>query len=474
MAFEMFRAMMKEEWRLHAVMFGGRLFASFPPLIAAFAFITSLTLPVFTLVMPLREMALLGHMGAALLGVSAGGFGLFGKEVMNRRFGQASLLAYSSRALPVSERRIFFSFFIKDVLYYFALWIIPAIAGFALALPFVALFGLDISLAFLPLLAASIALSFLAGLSIIFLLSTIYAHSPRLLVAILVPLALVAAALWAVPGMAPFRQTAFAPFSFFLAPSMATLAASLVFVIVPALIAFAFLKVDYPERRRQFSNALLPLSRRLRFMASPHLASKDLLDLKRSEGGLGKLIFSLSFPAAFLWLMLSLLVRFMALDFMLLFSAMMGLLTTSVYGWLTEYDVFSSYAFLPIRPSAVIGSKVQTFLLISLGPFAATALAALATEPASFLPSVLAFVGVSSIALAATVYLTGMQTNILLYNPKILVQYLASIGSVLALVMLAASLNPLWLTASILLVPLSMFVLRKAYVRWDGMEQPTF
>ena len=71
-----------------------------------------------------------------MLGLMVGGFGMLGNEVMNRRFGQASLLAYSARSLPLSERYIFANFVVKDTVYYFFLWVFPFGFGYVLASPF--------------------------------------------------------------------------------------------------------------------------------------------------------------------------------------------------------------------------------------------------------------------------------------------------------------------------------------------------
>ncbi|MDK2863358.1 MAG: hypothetical protein PWQ46_1068, partial [Methanomicrobiaceae archaeon] len=88
---ELFVAMMKEEWRIHSTIFGNLGFALFPAVIAVFAFLGSLTLPIFADVLPYDVVALLAHIIFLLMGVMVGSFGLMGREVMNRRFGQASL-----------------------------------------------------------------------------------------------------------------------------------------------------------------------------------------------------------------------------------------------------------------------------------------------------------------------------------------------------------------------------------------------
>ncbi|WP_054848356.1 hypothetical protein [Methanoculleus chikugoensis] len=189
---DLFYAMMKEEWRMHSTIFGSLGFALFPAVIAVFAFLGSLTLPIFADVFPYDVVALLIHALFLLMGVMVGSFGLMGREFMNRRFGQASLIAYASRSLPVSERRIFAAFLIKDTVYYILLYVLPFAAGFTAATPFT---GLDPALGLLAFV--SLALAFLLGLSAVCFLSTLYARSVALLAG--------TAAVLAVAALAAFR-----------------------------------------------------------------------------------------------------------------------------------------------------------------------------------------------------------------------------------------------------------------------------
>ena len=128
--------MVKEEWRVHSTMFGSLSFALFPVLIFGIAFMGSFLLPLMRSTLPTGNLTLIVHANYLMLGIMVGGFGLLGNEVMNRRFGQASLLAYSARSLPLSERFIFTNFVVKDTVYYFFLWVFPFGFGYVLASPF--------------------------------------------------------------------------------------------------------------------------------------------------------------------------------------------------------------------------------------------------------------------------------------------------------------------------------------------------
>jgi hypothetical protein len=177
--FDIFKNMVKEEWRMHSSLFGHSGFALFPVFIFLFTFFVSLVLPVFREIVTDAQIALGIHYFFLLVGAMIGAFGLMGREFMNRRFGQASLIAYSSRVLPVSERFIFANFLGKDIIYYFILYILPFVAGFGLAAEIVpaGMFSLPSTLLVLVL---TLSLSFAIGISTIFFLSTVYAHSGKI------------------------------------------------------------------------------------------------------------------------------------------------------------------------------------------------------------------------------------------------------------------------------------------------------
>lgn len=456
---EILRGMIKEEWRVHSSLFGGFMFALFPVILMIMAFIGSLFIPVLKTIIPTGQMWIISQYTFMLFGLSVGSFGLFGREVMNRRFGHASLMAYSSRTLPLSERNIFLNFFVKDVIYYFFLWVFPFALGFAFALPLISV-NLFYSLS---LLLVS-ALSFLMGLSIVFFMSTIYAHSLKLLTVILVSLIV------ALSVSINYIKFSFELFPFFLSPSASQILFSLLVITIPSAFSFIFLKVDYPQKKRLFRNSLDRLSNLLKFNEYSVFVSKDLLDFNRSEGGIGKIIFSFLFPLAMIWLLILILLKFVpVLNMFVVFSIFLGIISSSFYNWFTEFDSFNSYAFLPIKVSTVIKSKINSYIIINLVSLAVLIFVALWTgQSVYFLPALLSFVSISSYALATIVYLTGLNPNVLLYNAKIFLQYLMMLSPLLLVFIFLSVLNPFYLIASPVLILLSYKIVKNGYERWDN------
>ncbi len=461
---DLFVAMVKEEWRIHATIFGGAGFALFPVVVAGFAFAGSLALPIISNTLPSAMIAMLALAFFLLAGVMVGSFGTMGREFMNRRFGQASLIAYASRSLPLSERRIFATFIAKDTIYYILLYVLPAAAGFTAATPFIALDPIWGLRAFV-----SLALAFLIGLSAVCLLSTLYARSIRLLAGTIVGLA--------GAGVAALKANAvFPPYAFLIDPAPEPLILSLILILAPAAASVLLVTVDYPDRTKRFQNRLDPLAERLRPLGSAHLIAKDALDLSRSEGGAGKVIFSFLLPLGLVWVCLRILIRFIpGIDPLVVFAVLLGVISATIYNWLTEFDSFTSYAFLPVEVSAVIDGKLKSYALANLLPAAILALAAATTGGmGSFLPALAAFLSVSAYTLAVTVYLTGLSPNVMLYHAGVFLRYVLAISPALLLLIFASLLDPAYAFGSLLLIPAAGLLIARARSRWQAWDMPGY
>ncbi|MCX6818247.1 MAG: hypothetical protein NTU57_05320 [Candidatus Aenigmarchaeota archaeon] len=466
--FELLKSMMKEEWRSHSTMFGSMMFALFPVMIAIFSFAGSLFLPLFTTILAADKIALLAHYTFVIFGLSVGAFGLSGREIINRRFGQASLIAYSSKSLPVSERKIFMNFCVKDVIYYFTFWILPFMAGLAFALPFMTV-SLDYLLVF-----STLSLSFFIGLSAMFLLSTLYAHSSRILFGLLAIIGVPLIFLGLYFGVD--LPSSLPSFSFFVSRSWEDLAFALFLIVVPSAVSLAFPKMDYPEKKRMYRNSLAGLSKKLDLLGNSHFISKDIIDMQRSEGGLGKILFAFIFPVAFIWVLLFVFLKFVPIaDFLLVFSILLGVLASSIYEWLTEFDIFTSYVFLPVKVSTLMKSKIKGYAIINIVPLSILFLTAIwLNQLQDLVIAMAAFLSVSSFTLSIKIYLTGLYPNILLYSAKIFVMFLFAASPVLLPMIILSIINPLYLLASPVLMLLSFYIIKKGFAKWDKTESVYF
>lgn len=464
--------MIKEEWRMHSSIFGSSGFALFPVFIFLFTFFVSLILPVFREIFTTAQIALAVHYFFLLVGGMVGAFGLMGREFMNRRFGQASLIAYSSRTLPVSQRVIFANFLVKDIIYYFIFYVLPFIAGFAFAAELVPSGDFRLPGTLLALLL-TLSLSFMIGLSLVFFLSTVYAHSGKLLTSaslvitffmLLISGNLGSELLYSLPSL-----------SFFLAPSKNQLLLSLLLITVPSVISLIFLKVDFPQAKKSFPNSFSNICRYLGAYRYAAFIAKDYLDLKRSEGGLGKIIFSFLLPLALVWMLLSALGNVIPVfNTFVLFSLILGVLSSSMYNWITEYDIFASYVFFPLKVSDMIQSKLNSYFILNLVPFSILMLLAIKTGSATLLPSLLLYISISVYLVSILIYLTGLSPSINLYNGKTFFIYALSIIPVLLITIILSMFSSYYVLLDLLLIPVAVFLLRQSYRKWDRAENSLF
>lgn len=467
--FKLFFYMMKEEWRIHSTIFGSLSFALFPVMIFGIAFMGSFLLPLFRAVIPGGDLSIIIHALFLLLGIMVGAFGLIGQEAMNRRFGQASLLAYSAKSLPISVQEIFCTFVVKDTVYYFFLWVLPFVGGFAIASPFI-----GIPLALPALLLLTLTLTFLTGLSVVFFLSTVYARSKPALGVILALILFAGAALYLYAGIniALF----FPPLMLFYSFSWITLALTCAMILILSAVAILLFTSEYADTTKRYSNALAPLTQRLSFFPYPPLAAKDLIDLNRSGSFIGQTIFSFLIPLGLLWFLLSVLIHLLPPGgVLLLFAILTGVIASTMYTWITAFDSFTSYTCLPVSVRALLTSKMCSFTVLQLIPVALIiAVSLLSNGVAYLIPALVLCLSISFFSLAVTIWLTGLSPSVLVYDAKVLVIYLFVLGIALIVLIALAFVNPNYALVSVLLFLPGWLFIRDSFMKWDILDQPIF
>jgi len=467
--FELFTNMVKEEWRVHSTMFGSLSFALFPVMIFGIAFMGSFLLPLMRTTLPGGNLTLIVHATYLMLGIMVGGFGLLGNEVMNRRFGQASLLACSARSLPLSEKFIFSNFVIKDTVYYFFLWVLPFGFGYILASPFI-----GVPLAHALLLLLTLTLSFLFGLCSVFFLSAVYARSHLVLWLVLLAVVVGLGGLAAMTGANPVLF--FPPL---LLNSAFTWANFLISCTVLALLFGVAIVLFYPESvgsEKMYRDSFAPLNRRFSFLPNPPLAAKDTLDLYRSGSLVGQTIFSFLLPLAVIWFFLSLLGPFFPPHGLLFVVAVTtGVIASTMYTWVTMFDTFGPYSCLPVAVSTLITSKLTTFAGLQVIPAVfIAAVALLSGEGGYLIPAVVLGISVSFYAVGVMAWLCGLSPNVLVYDVRVLFVYLILVGIVLTIFTAVSFRNPYFALFAVILAIPTWLLVRKAKVRWDAVDPEGF
>ncbi|MCB9362022.1 hypothetical protein H6504_01175 [Candidatus Woesearchaeota archaeon] len=450
---DLIKYLITEEWRTHTTLFGSFLFVLFPIIVILMVLAMAVFIPIINLMMAESTAMLILHLIIAFLGLQVGAFGIYGQEFMQRRFGHASLLSYSARILPLSDRKIFLAVVIKDILYYFCMLLMPIIIGLSL----ITILIPDVHI-YLRAFVPSCILAFLMGIAVVFFLSIVFAHSRILL--------LVAAAgigfLFAMIGDFP-------PFMFYMERSLT----NLLLATIPSFILIAmsiwFFKVDERHEQHRFKNQLKG--------RKDLLFTKDMIDLHRSRGGIGRIIFSLLLPMAFIWFFLKHFVEYLSIvNFLFLFSVFLGVYSSSIYNWICRYDTYGQYSYLPIRIFSVILTKVRISLALGTIPIIIFIAAAIneQSSPLVVLLSATSAAALYVYGLAITVLLTGLAPHILFFNGKVLVKYLILIIPPPVILIVLSVFAPQYLFLATILFVLSWYIVRWGAQHWENSEQQLF
>jgi hypothetical protein len=452
-----FVAMIREEWRLHATLFGGRRFAGMPLLIAA---LTAAGGWLFQLVGTPQTTILAGaHALVFVFGMHVGTIGLVGHDSLESLLGEVTLLLSSSRTLPLSPRRLLGVFLLKDIVYYAVMVLAPAFAGLAIGttvgadLTAGAGFGdatvpaatatADVGPAVVGVGPVQAALAFLTatatlalGFAVVF---TGIALRTRRRTGNAVLLAAIAAAVtgW---WMGAVDVVAYTPYALLELPAedLTAFLSGLVRMLGPTVLLVAagvsLYDPTYQSPTRTRTASFDRWRRRLR--DADGLVTRTLFDVARSGGGLVKVPFSAGIVG---------LVAVGTVEFVgvltgrppavgVTLGALLGLTAFTTYNWLTQFDDPGSYLIYPVGVDAVLTAKYRAFLV--LGPpvgLGAYALAAVWYRPPAIdlLAGGALLVGLQGYLFGVTVYLAGLRPAELLFDTVLFAGFTLAVATAL-------------------------------------------
>ena len=407
LAATVFGAMAREEWRLHAALFGGRRFAAFPAFVALVG-AGAVWLLVWTGSSP-ADVALWLHGLVFAFGLYTGSSGLVGRDAIRDLLGDVTLVVFSARTLPVSERELLAVFLAKDVAYYAGLFLVPLAVAYA---PAAHAAG---TLARLPLLWVTLAGTFVVGLVVTFAAIAARSRGWRERSVLLAAAAAVGLA-WAGGADLP----AVLPYGFYRDGLGAAPVAGLVLTAIAAALSLAAFDPTHERPTRTAEPRFDAWRRRLRYDADG-LVTKTLLDVGRSSGGFWKVLFSggVLFVVSAALVSLAGSITGVEPSTGLSFGAVLGLTAFTTYNWVTQFDDLEPYLAYPLSTEAVLEAKFRAFLVLGLP--AALAYYALALglwgERASVAAAGAALlVGLTLYLFGLTVALAGLSPNEFLFD----------------------------------------------------------
>lgn len=404
---------LREEWRMLTSYFSSQtMFILFPIILIIVGCAMSFGIPFIREAFDMTEVLTAGILLITVYGLFVGGFGFFADEVAETWFRDAHLLLHTYHILPISFKKLFVWFYIKDILYYLFMTLIPLFLGIFLS------FQLH-ARTFLYLLGSAVC-GFLLGVSVSFLLSSLYVRNRIILPGVLLILGGII-----YTGL-PLRS--YPPLRGFLEKDVSWYLISLGIFVSFSLVSLLMTNPVNKSRRKAVSHSQL-LSR-----LDPLLA-KEIIDIRRS-GTWRVIITSYAFPLFFLYGIFYFSGRLFHVDFhipLLFYATFIGYLSTLVYSWLNNIDSPRTLSTLPVTPFNLIQRKIRLFVLSSF-IIASVYLVVLGygIGELSILPLALfTMMGVTAYVVVITAWLCGLYPNTRLFDGSVLAQYLVCILPVL-------------------------------------------
>jgi hypothetical protein len=457
----LFVEMVREEFRLHAMLFGGRRFAAFPIFVAlvgagAIWLLEQTGTDVATAIAGFHALVL-------AFGLHTGSIGLVGRDAMRDLLGDVTLLVFSARTLPLSRRRLLGIFLVKDVVYYAVLFLAPLSIAFGVA-------GLGFRVG---VLWATITATFLLGIAMT--MATI-ALSTRGAPGWVVFLGIAGAA--GLAWIAGVDPVGFTPYAVYESPTVESIARAGVPIVALVGLGIATYDASVTSTARTATDAFAEWHDRLPF-DEDGLVTKSLLDVARSSGGFVKVPFSAGIVFAVSVGMVDLAGRLAGVDpsMPITLGAILGLTAFTSYNWLTQFDSLGFYLLYPVSLGAVFRAKSFAFLLLGLPTaigYFAIAIAWRGGRVSEIAVGAGLLVALQVYLFGLTVYLTGFRPNEFLFDTARFAVFTVAVAiglvPVLIVGLVLAPLNPVALGAigilGIFLGGAGIGLFRLAIPRW--------
>jgi hypothetical protein len=472
----LFGAMLREEWRLHRSFVGAMGSGFFPVVIFLFSLVLAATSPVLLKKLDMTMVLLVLHLAAVMYGLGVGALARIGEQVMTRRLGQVNMLLQLPMIHPVRFRTVMGIFYVKDAVFYILYSIIPLVGGIAVAIPLT-----RITIAGVGLLFITMLLTFLTGMSLSFLISALSIRSRAAMAALVLVILALVATVWPLGLLAPGQVLL--PLGYWGSHDILYLLVSLLLVLGLSAAAVLVMKERFAPPEKRYDSVLLRTENTFRFSKGlTPLVAKEWLELRRS-GALGPVFTGFLGPLlgvyAIIWLFRT--GMGIPLDFNVVFyGGILGFLGLMTYSWLTNIEPNEFLNVQPVGVDEVIRAKLVLYFLlttpISLGYL--IIIGALNGEW-GYLP-VAAVVGLSTMVYVAAVtgHMTGLRANTMLFDPKVLGRFSAAIVLPLIVITFASFLlhaepllaGGLLVTLSATLLVASKLLLDGLAARWRGTQ----
>ncbi|MFQ5883608.1 MAG: hypothetical protein ACE5IO_00740 [Thermoplasmata archaeon] len=474
--------MLKEEFRMHTSHSSKYMFLAFPAMTVFFSFAIAVTSGRIFESTPMSQLMLMIHVGVFVYGISVGAFGFLGRMYVERQWGERGFLVAVPQTLPISFKKTFFGLYLRDVIFYVLLLLLPATIGLAASIPIT-----HFQITSVLFLFVSAFLSFLVGISLSFFVSVVYIRNTPAFVAAVAALFVLFIGHgvfgwfpleYMLPGLG--LQFSLPPFTVNLEYIAAYFILAVSLVILFDLLSILLVQEKFePKKSGDVEYALPGVEKRVTFVKKYRtLLSKELVDLGRS-GTITKMFFSfvtpllfLSFTAWFVRTGLALPVGFNTV----FYGVMVGFFGVILYSWLNNVDVTDYYATLPVSVPQVIKTKLIAFVIMTtwISTIFVLAISWLNNDTSLLWLALPVMFIVSVYMVVMIAYLTGLRTNSFLFDPGVLIKFsIMSILPDLCLTILSFTLSdPGQVIFSVLgIVLVCAILIGTTYILYRGIDQ---
>ncbi|MFO8051284.1 MAG: hypothetical protein R6V01_06255 [Thermoplasmatota archaeon] len=462
--FRLFRMMLLEEWRLQRSFVGSFGAYFFPLFILFMSTIVVMLFPVgdgSSMVDVILVIML-------LYGLSVGAIALMGEQIMERRLGEVHLLLKVPQLQPLSFRSTVSIFFVKEVFFYHLYSSLPFSLGIMIG-GTISRTPLSQSL----MLVISIFLVFTLGMSLSFLLSSLFVRSRVLGSSIIAVSVLTLVSLHYLEVWDPLSLIRFLHFR---GDPLWLLVCfpGCIFLYAAAVL---LMKENIGTRSRTHRSRELSIGTRL--LGSERrraLLVKEWLELKRS-GTLLPVLFSFIGPLLAVYGLVLLLQEGSDIDVrfnVIFFGALIGFFGMMTYSWLNNIEPNEALNLLPIDVPDIIDGKLLLYFLLTISISTVYIfMIALINGELDLLPVALV-VGFSTNTYLAfiTARLTGLKTNSMLLDAGTLVRFsLLVVPPLIFMVIMSFYLRDLSAIPVIIILAASLTLIAASFLAFKGIRK---
>jgi hypothetical protein len=391
-----------EEYRRHTSIAKKYSFFIFPLYIIFFVAVGASFINDIFLIFPYQQFISMTTISTFIYG-----FGVSSFEFLGRGKERASLNTIATY-LPISQKRNYLNLFLRDIIYYTLLFLIPTIAGLLISIPFS-----NLRLTQITFFSITLFISMFLGYSLGYLSFSLWFKNRYSYYAFISSLLLYL-------SLSMFSLVPFPPANFQITKSFASLLTSVFLILTFSTIAYLITPNEIREisKRRGMS-----IKKYEKIFKNIKLA-KEMEDVIRG-GIIVKSIFTYFFPMLLLLIFIKIINLSLGKDVYnpMSIAVMLSIFSAVIYSWLTIVEDFGYFETLPLKASDLIKTHMIAYLIL-ISVISIPIIVGFTLNSPNLLPASLGLFYLNSIyLLSITAYITGPKITSLLFNPGIVMKF---------------------------------------------------